>query len=90
VRVGGDVEHKQMIETSGLRAHVVFSRESPPTLLTFAALIMIMHDESRKYRLLSVSLIRVGCLSWAPVFTFSVGELLFLCISYSRDTYGTL
>ena len=90
MRVGGDLEHKQMIETSRLRAHVVFSRRSPPRLLTFADLITIMHDESRKYRLLSVSLIRVDCSFWALVFTFSVGELLFLRVSYPRDTYGAL
>ena len=90
--MGGDLEHKQMIEASRLRAHVVFSRsrKSPPKLLTLADLITIMHDESRKYRLLSVSLIGMDFSSWAPVFTFSVGELLFLRVSYPRDTYGTL
>ena len=90
MRVGGDLEHKQMIEMSRLRAYVVFSQKSPPKLLTFADLIAIMHEESRKYRLLSVSLIRVDCSSLAPVFTFSAGELLFLRISYPRDTYRTL
>jgi len=82
MRVGGNLEHKQMIETSGLRAHVVFSRKSRPQLLTFADLITFIHDESRKYRLLSVSFIHVGYSSCAPVFTFSAGDLLFLRISY--------
>ena len=63
MRVGGNLEHKQMIETSGLRAHVVFSRKSRPQLFTFADLIKIMHDESQKYRLLSASLTCVGCSS---------------------------
>jgi hypothetical protein len=56
--MGGDENHGQMVGKSRLRAHVVFpGRPDRPSFLTLAELVMVMHDESRDYRLLSV-----GCM----------------------------
>jgi hypothetical protein len=50
----------QILGRSRLRAHVTFSQKpAGPKFLTLADLVMIMHEESRDYRLLSVSLIQL-------------------------------
>ena len=52
----GDDGQQYIFGRSRLRAHVTFGTNSTqPTFLTLAELITIMREESREYRLLSVS-----------------------------------
>lgn len=53
--MGATENHRLMAGESRLRAHVVFGVPEGPKFITLADLLSIMHEESREYKLLSVS-----------------------------------